>query len=333
MSAGSLLDVLPDHNLEALWAPREQSIGAEPFARETAIHWPWNVVQPIADRAGDEVSMQDAERRVLLLANPSSKFATVGTLNAAVQVLNPGDIAEPHRHSIAALRLITDYDGGITTVDGVQCPMAAGDLILTPAWCWHGHFNDTNRRLMWVDVLDAALVAGWDAVFFEHPGAQTPKLADAVPFCDLAWSGAGIVQADLKPVTSYSPKLRYAWTETKPALDAGSPLADASREVRYVNPLNGRPVLPTLDCYAVRLERGCATRPKRSTASMVCYVIEGEGHSCVGDRTFNWSRNDVFTVPHWQWVSHTAEGGAAYIAQVTNKGMLETLGILREELT
>ncbi len=123
--------------------------------------------------------MGDVERRVLLLANPAfgKRPVSTGTLIAAVQILNPGEVAEPHRHTIAALRIITDQDGGVTTVNGIKCPMVAGDLILIlPAWCWHGHYNDFNRRLMWVDILDVPLVASLDGIFFQHPNEAAPSL-------------------------------------------------------------------------------------------------------------------------------------------------------------
>ena len=35
-------------------------------------------------------------------------------------------------------------------------------------------------------------------------------------------------------------------------------------------------------------------------------VIEGEGESRIGDKTFNWKQHDVFTLPRWQWTEHTA---------------------------
>ena len=40
-------------------------------------------------------------------------------------------------------------------------------------------------------------------------------------------------------------------------LDAIAPGADGTRTVRYVNPLTGGSVMPTLDCFAVRLGRAC----------------------------------------------------------------------------
>jgi gentisate 1,2-dioxygenase len=333
MDDSALLADLEKNNLQALWSEVARTLSDQPGSRESAFKWPWQSIRSFADRAGDEVNMGDVERRVLLLANPAfgKRPVSTGTLIAAVQILNPGEIAEPHRHTIAALRIITEQDGGVTTVNGIKCPMVAGDLILTPAWCWHGHYNDSNRRLMWVDVLDVPLVASLDGIFFEHPNEASPKLAEAEPFSDAAWSGAGIVQSDLTWNASHSPKLRYAWADVKPTLDAIQPKNDGSREIRYINPLTGGAVMTTMDCYAIRLEAGLNTQRRRSTANTLCYVVEGSGRSEIGGKSISWTPGDIFTLPNWQWATHTADSELAYLVQVTNREMLKVLGLLREE--
>ncbi len=333
MTSSALTRELEASNLLPLWLHIGKTVSDQPRATEKAFHWPWSTLRLFAEQAGDQVGLDQAERRVLVLSNPQfgGKPVTTGTLNAAVQILNPGEAAEPHRHSMAAIRLITGSDGGTTTVNDFKFPMSAGDLILTPAWCWHGHFNDTAGRALWIDVLDVPLVAGWDGVFFEHAHHHSPKLKDATAFPDAAWSGQGIVQSNLAPTKGYSPKLRYSWAETKPVLDAVSADADGRREIRYVNPTNGAPVMPTIDCYATRLQQGRTTRLSRSTASTLCHVVEGRGTSSVGGENFTWAKGDVFTIPHWQWASHTADAEPAYIVQVTNRGMLSDLGLLRDE--
>jgi gentisate 1,2-dioxygenase len=60
-------------------------------------------------------------------------------------------------------------------------------------------------------------------------------------------------------------------------------------------------------------------------------VVSGEGRSTLGDRTFEWSQHDVFTVPHWTWASHEA-AGAADLFVVTDRAIYERLELLREEL-
>src|SRR5207244_470421 len=106
---------------------------------------------------------------------------------------------------------------------------------------------------------------------------------------------------------------------------------DGARTVRYVNPLTGGSVMPTLDCYATRLDRRSPTRTKRATYNTVCLVVDGEGRSTVGDETFEWSRHDVFTIPHWTWARHEALDGDADLFVVTDRAVYERLDLCREE--
>src|SRR5438445_666438 len=111
-----------------------------------------------------------------------------------------------------------------------------------------------------------------------------------------------------------------------------SPGADDTLTVRYVDPLTRGSVMPTLDCYAVRLTPGVSSRRKRTTHNAVCLVVEGEGRSTIGDATFEWSKHDGFTIPHWTWASHQARGGNADLFVVTDRAVYERLELLREEL-
>jgi gentisate 1,2-dioxygenase len=51
----------------------------------------------------------------------------------------------------------------------------------------------------------------------------------------------------------------------------------------------------------------------------------------VGEQRFEWSRHDVFTVPHWTWASHEALGTADLFV-VTDRAIYERLELLREEI-
>ena len=87
----------------------------------------------------------------------------------------------------------------------------------------------------------------------------------------------------------------------------------------------------TLDCYAWQLARGRATTTARSSANAVFAVAEGEGSSRIGDETFHWKKNDVFTVPHWTWASHTASAPNTRLFYFTDREVLKRLSFLREE--
>ena len=120
--------------------------------------WRWETMEPLIEAAIDATTMDNAERRVLVLNNPAhmhTDFAGASiTLAVNLQVLMPGERARPHRHSMNALRFVLEGDGAVTIVDGKPCPMGPGDMILTPSWTWHEHVHEGVDRSVWVDVLD-----------------------------------------------------------------------------------------------------------------------------------------------------------------------------------
>jgi gentisate 1,2-dioxygenase len=65
---------------------------------------------------------------------------------------------------------------------------------------------------------------------------------------------------------------------------------------------------------------------------MICLVVSGSGQSAVGEHTFDWSRHDVFSIPHWSFASHTARGEDASLFIVSDRAAFERLDLLREEL-
>src|SRR3989441_3819176 len=101
---------LDAHSLAALWS---QGGGAtEPKNKAVPFVWHWRDVRSQAMRAAELVGTEQAERRVLLLANPGLPFrAATNTLSANIQVVMPGEIARAHRHTAAALRLIIESQG------------------------------------------------------------------------------------------------------------------------------------------------------------------------------------------------------------------------------
>src|SRR5947208_668286 len=131
MSA-KLADAMGYANLQPLWVHFRQLGSLQPDRMEAPMLWRWADIEPAVACAAAEISMEDAERRVLILNNPafSPKIQTTGNLIGAVQVLNPGDRADQHRHTMAAIRMIIEADGGTTSVDGEPYEMHRGDLIL-----------------------------------------------------------------------------------------------------------------------------------------------------------------------------------------------------------
>ena len=320
-------------NLHPLWDRFRTLTPIKPQAKDPPLIWRWRDIEPFTARAVSEVPIDDVERRALIMVNPAFAGETVTTSNliAAFTVLDPGDRARPHRHTFAAIRFATRAEGAATIVNGRRCDMHEGDLILTPPMCWHGHINETDHRIIWFDAANIPLIRSLDANFFEPGDPNSNQFWQVDEGDERLWTEAGIVGADLEHAPTHSPKYRYSGAATRRLLDALPAGPDGARTVRYTNPATGDAVMPTLDCYAMRLLRGQATRPKRTTCNMICLVVSGTGRSTVGEHSFDWSQHDVFSIPHWNLASHTAAGGDAEIFVVSDRVAFERLDLLREE--
>ena len=105
MVEGFLEERFKEASVLPLWLHVVPASAHEPRATEKAHMWSWRELKSLGYTICDEISGADAERRVLVLANPGfgGRLATTGTLKAALRVLIAGETAEPHRHSMAAI--------------------------------------------------------------------------------------------------------------------------------------------------------------------------------------------------------------------------------------
>jgi gentisate 1,2-dioxygenase len=329
-----LVAALEAADIHPLWDRYKKITPILPKARDAPFLWRWRDIEPFTSRAATEIAVEDVERRALIMANPAfgGETATTGNLIGAFTVLEPGDRARPHRHTAAAIRFATRCAGAVTIVNGRRCAMQAGDLILTPPMCWHGHINESDHRTIWFDAANIPLICNLDANFFEpgEHGANDFWQVDEGE--ERLWTEPGLAADGISHGASHSPKYRYAGESTRRMLAAVTPGPDGARIARYVNPATGGSVMTTLECAAMRLTRGVTTRPKRATYNMICLVVSGAGRSTIGEHSFDWSQHDVFTIPHWSWASHAALEGDADLFLVSDKAALARLDLVREEM-
>lgn len=118
-------------------------------------------------RAGDLISAEQAERRVLILENPGlpGTSSVVPSLYAGLQLILPGEVAPCHCHTQCALRFVMEGSGAHTAVDGEKAIMHPFDLVLTPNWHWHDHGNSSSGPMIWLDGLDIPTVRHFEASF------------------------------------------------------------------------------------------------------------------------------------------------------------------------
>jgi len=284
-----------------------------------------------------------ANRRTVQLVNPAltNKKATTRTLQMSIQLVKPGERAECHRHTAAALRFVVEGDGsGYTNVEGEQMLMEPGDLVLTPNWTWHDHFNPGKRNIVWLDVLDAHLTNHLDAGFHENFG-EGPAQPIVKPdrYCK---QRLGAIRPRMTNVSGQALPYTYKWIDTLQALKEIAAAAQIDPHdgvlLEYTHPITGGPTMPTIGCWVQMLPPGETTAPHRHTSSTIYHVVQGEGVTVVGDKKgaakdLAWGAHDCFFVPSWNW--HHFKNGSnkepAIIFSVTDRPVLESLGLFREE--
>ena len=305
--------------------------------------WRWKELRELASRAGDLVTIErGGDRRVLSLAHPDLgglPFAT-HTLWGAIQFLGPHERAPAHRHSPAALRFVLEGAGVWTLVNGDPVRMEPGDLVLTPSYSWHEHNNSGAEPMIWFDGLDLPLVRNLDAVFFE-PGPDVPAayVEAGGSASERHYGSAGLAPVGAAlPATGppgsgvHSPLLAYRWAETDARLTAmlGVPGRD-SATVRYVDPVSGRDIMPTLRAELHRLRPGHRTSTVRTVGSAIWVVYQGSGQSVIGDQRFEWGPGDMFVVPSWAPVDHEATEPADLFV-LSDAPLIAAAGLYRTEV-
>jgi gentisate 1,2-dioxygenase len=221
---------------------------------------------------------------------------------AAYQMLRPGEHARAHRHTPNALRLVLDAREEVyTVVDGVQLPMVPGDVLLTPGWTWHSHFDHGQHDACWIDFLDVPLVQSLESMFFEaHPGEYQ--------------------EVEQRPAVS---PLRFSAAD-QDALLAQAPEQGGVRSARL-----DTPSMRTIGLTVHQLTEGAQLGPSRDAASRMVAVVSGSGRYLVGDQAFACERGDLIAVPIWTPHAFQADAGTRLL-EVSDEPVQRMLGFYRQ---
>jgi gentisate 1,2-dioxygenase len=320
-------------NLGGHWQLGLESYASYPETTVQPCLWKWKDVYESLMRAGEVVSMEDAERRTVRLLNPAlrDRQATTHTIHFSFQYVKTGEHARPHRHTAAAFRFILKGSGAYTTVNGQKCVMEEGDLILTPQLSWHDHTNDSGKPIIWLDGLDIPLVQSLQQLLFEpHPEYAQPieKTSEEVALFE---SNA---RSTRTPAAEF---FHYVWSDTYSRLNA---LVDAAIPDRfdgylfeYRNPKTEGPTMPTIQCALSLLRPGHETEAHRHTSTVIYHAFRGRGSSFIGEERFDWEAGDSFVVPLWHPHRHSnrAASEEAILFSMSDAPVLKSLGLYREE--
>ncbi|MBO6638742.1 MAG: cupin domain-containing protein [Roseitalea sp.] len=304
-----------DNHLIPLWTQIGDLMPIHPKPRAVAHVWKWSSLLPLAEKSGELVPVgRGGERRAIGLANPGlGGHAYVSpTMWAAIQYLGPRETAPEHRHSQNAFRFVVEGEGVWTVVNGDPVRMSRGDLLLTPGWYFHGHHNDTDKPMAWIDGLDIPFSQHNDVGFFEFGSDRvtdyaTPRFSRG----ERLWCHPGLRPLSGLKDTVSTPIGAYRWEHTDRALteqllleEEGQPatVGQGHAAVRYVNPTTGGDVMPTIRCEFHRLREGTQTPARREVGSTVFQVFDGRGSVVMDGVEHRLDIGDMFVIPSWiEW--------------------------------
>ncbi|HEX3788549.1 MAG TPA: cupin domain-containing protein [Pseudonocardiaceae bacterium] len=306
--------------LVPLWTEIGGLMPNTPTPAAAAHVWRWAELLKLARWAGDLVPVgRGGERRAIALANPGlggAPYATP-TLWAAIQYLNPREDAPVHRHTQHAFRFVVEGEGVWTVVDDDPVAMRRGDFLLTPGWRFHGHHNQSDTPMAWLDGLDIPFVHAMGSAFFElGPDEVADHSTPARSRAERLWAHPGLRPVSQPTRTPSSPIAAYRWEHTDAALTdqlaleaEGHPgiVEPGHAAVRFTNPTTGGDVMPTIRAEMHRLRVGTRTATRREVGSAVWQVFEGRGLVRVGEHEWPVERGDLVVVPSWQPLTLSAE--------------------------
>ncbi|MGX1163659.1 gentisate 1,2-dioxygenase [Arthrobacter sp. SLBN-100] len=309
------------NSMAPLWTQTNDLMPLAPQPSAVPFVWKWSELLSVAQRAGDLVPVgRGGERRAIGLANPGlapTAYATP-TLWCAIQWLGPHETAPEHRHAQNAFRFVVEGEGVWTVVNGDPVAMRRGDLLLTPGWNFHGHHNDTDRPMAWIDGLDVPFAHDMDLGFFEFGSERvTDEASPEISRSERLWAHPGLTPLVSQQEHVSTPIAAYRWEHTDRALteqltleDEGHPatVEPGHAAVKYTNPTNGGDVLPTIRCEFHRLRARTATATRQEVGSSIWQVFDGEGTVVLNGKPRQIVRGDVFVVPSWVSWSLQAEG-------------------------
>ena len=280
-------------------------------------------IEPILNQAVELITMDDSERRSLVLVNPglAPKRASVSTMYTAYRLNDANEIMPPHKHSPSAIRFGLKGQGNFTGVDGEDVVFGPGDMVLTPNDTWHNHGTVGGERALNLSVLDFPLVETLNAVHFDHnymeeengkmvkKKQQTPRFTS--DYSQRIYGYGGLMprfaSKEKRGAGFSSPMVVYRWDMMRELLERhkdwdGDPYE--ALMVEYIDPTSGGPVFKTITFFAQMLRPGERTRPIRQTGNLLVAPFEGRGHSIIDGERFDWKEFDTLAVPGGTWCEH-----------------------------
>ena len=321
---------LASHHLVGAGLKRE---GMAP-AREgnTAAYWRWEGIYKGLKRSGEIVTVgPDGMTGMRSVTGIEARNFPIW-MNA--QILMPGERTQGHRNTRSETRLVCEAPTEAFFVcEHEAFPMERGDVIISPSWTFHDHWNQGTSPALWVDGYDNGYCGGVN--LNERLPADAPYQEIHKP----AGYGTKTRGHARRPMTLAPyplPPMRYPWAETQAGLSA---LAEAGEVDPYegvhlmlASPVDNGPTLPTIAWHAQLLGPGQTTLAHRHNSTTFYFAFEGTGAIIIEGERLDWNKGDIFAVPAWKWHHHeNGKGGESILFSIDDWPAMTKLGFYQKE--
>jgi len=299
----------------------------------TALHWKWEGIEPALLQSGRIVTVGPGQMAGM------RTIAGVEGYNSHMwmdyQILMPGERTQAHRTMRSETRLVWRAPkGAVFVCENEAYPMERGDVVITPPWTFHDHFNEGNEPAIWIDAFDNG---------YNRGASINERLPDNAPYQDITRPDGytrnvrGHVRRASGDPPFPLPSMRYPWTETKAALSAlqeseVAPDPYDGQQLMFASPVDNGPTLPTIAWQVQQLAPRQSTLAHRHNSTTYYCVFEGEGTTVIEGERIDWQQGDLFAVPAWNWHNHeNPTPNDVILFSIDDWPAMTKLGFYREE--
>lgn len=299
-----------------------------------------------------EINQTLFETRAIVPQADSFAGSLLPSIFFGIQSFPPGDEATPHQHPHFAPRFVVDgHDGMRADIGGESFPAKDHDLIITPSWEWHTHYNEGDETATWLSFLDLAFVLNGLGITEENHNEDRENRMKPEGYYDQSHgtlrpsinkgeykqlAPSDHIQRSARSSTPSTEPHRFAWEDAYETLITAAENGDGYDPyngvcMEYVNPATGQPpVSPTLSLRLQLLENGEETKAHKHNSLEMFYVIQGEGETEVGDEVLDWEERDFFTIPAHAPHAHTAFDDETILFAASDMPIVSAFNLYRE---
>ena len=322
---------LAEHHLVGAGLRREGQ--AKPRQGNTAAHWSWEGIHQGLMQSGKIVSIgPDGMTGMRSVVGIEARDFPIW-MNA--QILMPGERTVAHRNMRSETRLICEAPPGVSMVCEFESyPLERGDVIISPAWTFHDHWNQGTEPAIWIDGYDN----GYNRAVIINEKLPNDALYQEIHKPEgYGLNTLGHVRHVSGEPVFPLPPMHYPWTETQAALMAlrnseadGDPYDGL--QLTFTSPVDGGPTLPTMAWQVQLMYPRQKTLAHRHNSTTFYHAFEGEGVTVIEGERMEWRRGDVFAVPAWKWHHHeNAMDGDAILFSIDDWPAMTKLGFYMKE--